>query len=468
MSTKDTDVIIIGAGLTGLTIAYYLQKRGKKVIIIEKQDKTGGVIGTISEQGFIFETGPNTGVLSTPELVELFEDMKDCTLETANPKSKKRYILKNGKWQALPSGLLSAISTPLFTFRDKLRILGEPFRKRGTNPDETIAQLVLRRLGRSFLDYAVDPFISGIYAGNPEKLVTRFALPKLYALEQNYGSFIRGAIKKQGEKKSEAEKKATREVFSAKGGLANLIEGLVAEIGSENIFTRAIGATIEPENKSYVVSYTNSGGMKTHIKAPVVVSTTGSYNLPSLLPFITEETLKPLTSLEYAGVVQVALGYNIWEGFRLDAFGGLIPSKEKRDVLGILFPSVIFEGRAPENGALLSVFLGGVKNPHLVLKNDEEIKSIVLKEVADTLFYQKQPDLFRIYRYSKAIPQYEKSTGERLDCIRGIQDQYPGLILAGNIRDGIGMADRVKQARQIAVLITIHPISNTLITDQLI
>ena len=451
MNKKTVDIIIVGAGLTGLTLAYYLKKEGKKVILIEREGMAGGVISSLVEQDFTFETGPNTGVLSTSEIAELFEDLRDhCTLETANPKSKKRYILKNGKWQALPSGLLSAIRTPLFTLKDKFRVLLEPFREPGKNPDETIAQLVIRRLGRSYLDYAVDPFISGIYAGDPAKLVTRFALPKLYALEQNYGSFIRGAIKKSREPKSETEKKATREVFSVKGGLGNLIKALTKEIGHEKILTGAREAMVEPVTNGFIVSFRNISGKKDEYHAPVVVTTIGGYALPTLLPFIPGKNLASVSILGFAGVVQVAVGYKNWKGLPLDAFGGLIPSKENRDVLGILFPSAIFAGRAPEKGALLSVFLGGVKNPGILKKPDHEIKAIVLREIKETLSDNSQPDLFRIFRYTNAIPQYEKSTGVRLESIQRIQHQYPGLILAGNIRDGIGMADRVKQAKLIS------------------
>ena len=451
MNTNDADVIIIGAGLTGLTMAYYLNKHGKKAVVIEKSPEPGGVINTISEKGFLFESGPNTGVLSTPEIASLFDELyTGCTLETADPRSKKRYILKDGSWQPLPSGLLSAVSTPLFSFKDKFRILGEPFRKKGVDPDETIASLVVRRLGQSYLEYAVDPFISGIYAGDPQKLVTRHALPKLYALEQNYGSFIKGAIKKSREKKSEAELKATKEVFSVRGGLRQLINALCEAPGDKNIIYCASDTIVEPSENGYCVMFTGKEAEKIRLKSPVVISTAGSYNLPALLPFISSEVLSPLTSLKYAGIIQVAMGYTEWSGLSLDAFGGLIPSKENRQVLGILFPSAMFEGRAPEGGALLSVFLGGVKKPEMINYNDEEIEDIVLREVESTLFSTKHPDLLKIFRYCNAIPQYEKSSGERLYCIRRIQDEYPGLILAGNIRDGIGMADRVKQAKMIS------------------
>jgi oxygen-dependent protoporphyrinogen oxidase len=456
MNTKDPDVIIIGAGLTGLTLAYYLKRNGKTPCVIEKSERPGGVINTISENGFIYETGPNTGVLSNPELAALFDDLRDdCTLATANPKSKKRYILKDNKWRALPSGLISAVTTPLFTLKDKIGILAEPFCKPGTDPDESVASMVVRRLGQSYLDYAVDPFISGIYAGDPQRLVTRYALPRLYALEQNYGSFIRGAIKKSREKKSEADKKATKEVFSVKDGLGNLVISLTRAIGEQCIICEASGTSIETSEKGFSVAFTNKTGEMIKLKSPVVISTAGSYNLPDLLPFIPQSRLSALSNLEYAGVVQVAIGYKKWDGHKLDAFGGLIPSKENRQVLGILFPSAIFDGRAPEGGALLSVFLGGIKKPSMISLNDEEIEEIVLREIETTLAVRSRPNLLKIFRYNHAIPQYEKSTGERLDSISRIQKEYPGLILAGNIRDGIGMADRVRQAKNIADMIMV-------------
>jgi protoporphyrinogen/coproporphyrinogen III oxidase len=449
MNTK-TNIVIIGAGLTGLSLGHFLKKAGKDFIIIEKDNRTGGVINTSVEDGFIFENGPNTGVLSTVEIVQLFEDLNDrCFLETADKAAAKRYILKDGRWVALPSGPLSAIGTPLFTLKDKFRILGEPFRKPGTNPDETIAELVIRRMGKSFLDYAVNPFISGVYAGDPARLVTRYALPKLYNLEQNYGSFIRGAIAKGKEKKSDAEKKATREVFSVKGGLMNLINAMTEEIGWEKIFTARKNIIVKPQPSGYRIASEDNEDTGHEIACDIVVTTTGGYSLSEMLPFVPAKTIQDITGLTYAGVVQVSAGYKRWHGDKLDAFGGLVPAVEKRKILGILFPSAIFKGRAPEGGALLSIFLGGIRDPEVIGMDDDEIAGIVLKEISQTLSGRNNPDIIKINRYQHAIPQYEKSTGARLAAIDRIQQENPGLILAGNIRDGIGMADRVKQAKSV-------------------
>jgi oxygen-dependent protoporphyrinogen oxidase len=450
MSNKKVDIVVLGAGLSGLTTAFYLNRAGKKVLLIEKDNRTGGVINTVKQNEFIFETGPNTGIIGTTELVELFDDLKDkIKPEAANPKANNRWIWKNKKWHALPSGFISAVFTPLFSLKDKFRILGEPFRKPGLNPDESVAGLVLRRMGKSFLNYAIDPFISGIYAGDPSKLVTRYALPKLYNLEQNYGSFIKGALKKKKEPKTEIEKRVSREVFSVKGGLKNLTDAITQEIGYENILLNSSDVEVKPNGKGFITNLL-SDKKSIEIESEIVITTVDATNLTDLLSFLQEDELKDLTNLNYAKVVQAVLCYNNWKGIELNAFGGLVPSKENRNSLGILFPSTLFADRAPKEGAVISVFMGGVKKPKIIEMTDNEIEEIVLSEIAETLNCTEKPDLLTIFRYEKAIPQYEASSGRRFNAIEQIQKKYPGLILAGNIRDGIGMADRVKQGKQIA------------------
>jgi protoporphyrinogen/coproporphyrinogen III oxidase len=452
---KIIDSVIIGAGLTGLSTAFYLKKAGKDFMVLENRTQPGGVIETHTEKGFVYETGPNTGVLGSYEIVEIFDELNHlCQMETATETAKKRYILKNGKWHALPSGLISAIQTPLFTLKDKFRILAEPFRRKGTNPHETLAQLVRRRMGKSFLEYAVDPFIIGVYAGDPNDLVPRYALPKLYNLEQNYGSFIGGAVKKQFEKKSEEDKKVTRKVFSARGGLSNLVHALHSFCGPENFVlgvSEAVAATQETkEGTLYKISYRHNGQAK-EILTHNLIFTGGSFSLSELLPFVNREDMNLITRLNYAKVVEVTLGFDQWDGMKLDGFGGLIPSKENRQILGVLFMSTLFEGRAPEKGALLTVFMGGVKNAALSDKSDEELKMIVEKEITDLMGLNRfDPALFRITRYAHAIPQYDAASGVRFETIKKVETQFPGLILGGNMRDGIGMADRAKQGKMLA------------------
>jgi protoporphyrinogen/coproporphyrinogen III oxidase len=451
---KKVDVAIIGGGLTGLTTAFYLKKAGVDFVLIEEKDRLGGVINTISESGFTVETGPNTGVLSHPEVIDLFDDLGDaCQIEEASPNVNTRLIWKGDRWHKLPSGIMSGISTPLFTFTDKLRLLGEPFRKKGTNPDENLAELVKRRIGKSFLNYAVDPFILGIYAGDPEYLIPRYALPKLYNLEQNYGSFIGGAIKKGKEQKTEREKRANRKIFSVKGGLSNLIDSLSKYIGSENIMLGCKGITIT-YNNFFSISIENGS---TAIEADKVITTTGSYPLPQMLSFLTASQKERLNNLEYAKVIQLAIGFNEWKGIPLNAFGGLVPSIESKNLLGILFISSFLDGRAPKGGALMSVFVGGYRKPQLSDLPDDELLKLITPDIKQMLGIDTfSPDLLRIFRYKYAIPQYGVSTGERIEAISEIENQYTGLTIGGNLHGGIGMADRIKQGRHLAEKIALQ------------
>jgi oxygen-dependent protoporphyrinogen oxidase len=155
--------------------------------------------------------------------------------------------------------------------------------------------------------------------------------------------------------------------------------------------------------------------------------------------------------LEYAKIVQVALGYNKWKGVSINAFGGLVPTIEKRNILGVLFPSSFFENRAPVGGALLSVFLGGIKHEEFYSLTDQQIQVLVEKEIQEMLNIEGiKADVLKIFRYQYAIPQYTNTSENRLLAITQVQKDFPGLILAGNIRDGIGMGDRIKQGRAIA------------------
>jgi oxygen-dependent protoporphyrinogen oxidase len=314
-----------------------------------------------------------------------------------------------------------------------------------------LADLVRRRLGASFLDYAIDPFISGIYAGNPEMLIPKYALPILYQLEQDYGSFIKGAIQKAKLPKSEWEKKVTKDVFSVESGLQKLTDALASKIGLDNIKTGVTHIETQHLENGYSISYQNKSEPFKTEKADIVISTVSVDAVESIFPFITSSSaLEKMKALRYAKIVQVAVGYKQWSGMPLVAFGGLIPSKENQAILGILFPSAIFKGRAPEGGALLSVFMGGIKQPQWYEQTDAVIEKTVTEHLQNLLNSDQKPDLLRIFRYKEAIPQYELSSGERFNAIDEIENTYQGLYLAGNIRNGIGMADRIKQGTDLA------------------
>ena len=445
-----TDYIIIGAGLTGLSLALFLKDKGYGVAVVEKSGRAGGQMHTVRDEGFVFESGPNTGVVGNEAVLRLFAILgDDCPLREANRRAAVRQVLYKGRPTDLPSGLLSSVMTPLFTWRDKLRFLGEPFRARGKDPLETVADMVRRRLGCSFYDYAVDPFISGIYAGNPERLVTRFALPRLYRLERDYGSFVRGAIKRSKAIAAERARGVSRSIFSVDGGFSSLVDAIVSRVGEESIFLSADYELQKLSDNKWKVSFADAS--LPSLKASTVISTVPAHALEALLPFVSKADLAPISRMEYAPVIEVGVG--LADGSRIPkAFGLLVPSVEGEDVLGILYNSSTHEGRAPEGGASLSVFLGGMRRPEMLDLPDAEIAAIVSEALSRYFDYPEgiMPDKMYIFRHRRAIPQYEADTEARLRAISEIQMRHEGLILAGGICDGIGVADRIAQADRIA------------------
>ncbi len=440
------NIAIIGAGITGLSAAFYAKKNGNSVTVFEKMDRVGGVMHSVSKNGFVYETGPSTGTVSLPEVVELYEDLGiPHLLEEAPSVAGNRFILKNGKLCPIPSGIISGLLTPLFSWKDKFGMPFEPFRKRGTDPEENLSAMVKRRLGQSILDYAVDPFVSGVYAGNPDVMVPKYALPKLYNLEHNYGSFIRGSLAKMKEPKSARDKKATKKVFSTRGGLSVLAEHLQNAVGQER-FVLGKSPEVIPENGKYKVR----AGENLYGPFDRVIYTAGASHVFEALPFA-KEKFPGASEVLYAKVSEVAIGFNKWDGVPLNGFGALMPSKEKKNILGILYMSTLFSGRAPQGGALLSVFVGGLNHPEFMELPAEQFREMVSRDVADILKIPHfAPDLFEVFHHAEAIPQYDLKTPIREKAYKGIEAAYPGIFMGGNGIDGIGMAKRIAQGRELA------------------
>lgn len=439
--------VIIGAGLTGVSAAYFLRKKESDFLVLEKNDVIGGTMQSFREGEYVFESGPSTGTISNVTILKLLDELgTKIKVTLGSSVANKRFILKNKKWHALPSSLGTAVRTPLFRVRDKFRILGEPWRKAGTNENETVADMVVRRLGKSFLSHAVDPFVSGVYAGDPNYLVTKYALPKLYNLEHNYGSFVKGTIAKSKLPKTEDEKRIKKNVFSVEGGFSTLINTMADSVGRDRILTSCQNIEINPQGGNYVITFSQNGE-SCKVEAEYVVIASNSLSLQSLLPFVPKQKLSACSSMIHAKMVQVALGFDKWEGIKVDGFGGLIPRAEKEDVLGVLYMSTLFENRAPKDGALFAIFMGGMSRPEMVEKSDTEIKEIV-KDLFIRLYGVKDfdPDLFRIFRHQTAIPQYGADSKQRFEEVETLMAENPKLFYAGNCMNGIGIADRINRA----------------------
>jgi oxygen-dependent protoporphyrinogen oxidase len=451
-------VVIVGAGITGLTTAWWLQKRDVSVTVLEKENAAGGTMRTHMIDGWLVETGPTSALETTPLFSEMFEHLGILEERVyANAVSDRRYILRAGKLHPLPMSPLAFLGTSLWTLQGKLRLLREPFIP-ATEKEETIAEFVERRLGREFLDYAVNPFVAGVYAGNPEHLSVRAAFPKLYALEAKYGGLIKGMIKGRKERKRRSEKAKDRaRMFSFMHGMETFPNALARSLGNN----LRVGCEIVSLNNSAV---DGAGGWQTVVRrgdsnetivSDAVVIAVPAFAAATLIKRHSEPLAERLRSVYYPPVAEVFLGFTKEQiGIPLDGFGYLIPQKEERKILGTIWSSTVFPQRAPAGHVALTTFVGGSRQPELLDCDDEALKTIVLDELQSLMRVSGQPVFSRIIRWEKAIPQYNRGYHTTLEAIEGFEKARPGLFLCGNYRGGIAVGDCVMSGKRTADVIT--------------
>jgi oxygen-dependent protoporphyrinogen oxidase len=441
-------VIIIGAGISGLTTAFWLKKNGFEVKVFEKNPFVGGSIGTEISDGFMVEQGPNSTLETTPLINKLLEDIGISNEKIyAADEAKKRYILRNGRLYPLPMGPVSFLSTGLFSASAKLRLMKEPFIKSLSHEKETIAEFTRRRLGDEFLDYAINPFVAGVFAGNPENLNVKTAFPKLYELEQTYGGLIKGALKSaRARRKSSEKSKQSAKTISFKNGMQELTNALCKKLEKEIQNNTEVTGSGKSENKKYFVEYSLNGKRQTE-EADAIIFSSPAHVTTNLIKPIDERLANVLKDIYYPPVNVVFTGFkkeNV--GFNLDGFGYLIPSKEKRKILGALWNSVLFPGRAPEGSCALTSFIGGSRNPELTESSDEEQLRITLSELASILGTKGEPDFVKIIRWKKAIPQYNNDYSATTEKIEEFHRINPALRICSNYFKGISVSDCIKNA----------------------
>ncbi|MBE9536327.1 MAG: protoporphyrinogen oxidase [Proteobacteria bacterium] len=439
-------IVVIGGGISGLSCAYRLMKAGADVVLLEKESCGGGVIRTGKKDGYLFECGPNSTMNSNDEIDSLCKELGiDGDRVFGNESSKKRYVIRNGRPIPLPMGLKSLLTTDLWSLGGKLRLLKEPFVSRyRSDGEESVADFVARRIGRELLDYALDPFVSGVYAGDPEKLELKSTFPKMDALEREHGSLILGAIKNalKGGNKSERRKG----IFSFKDGMSTLPDAITKALGDR--FRGGSDVTaIEKHEDKYLVHL--KGGET--VEADKLVLSAPSHVGAKMISKLAPEAAKELKNIEYAPIAVVYAGFNSSDvAHPLDGFGCLIPKKEGCKLLGSLWSSTLFPGRAPEGKVSLSCFIGGARNRGIVNQSDDEVLAEVLADLKTLLGVDGSPVFTNIVRYDRSIPQYTLGHSARMANIERALQPFPGLHLLGNYLKGISVADCVKNGTQMA------------------
>ncbi len=449
------NVVILGAGISGLAAAHWLFRDKVDFTILESGDKPGGSIRTEKENGFLIDFGPNSGLETSPYIREMVSQLGlDDEMIYASETSNKRYILKNDELMPLPMGPGSFLKTKLFSPVAKLRVLKEPFVGRSSDGyNQSLAEFVTRRLGREFLDYAIDPFVSGVFAGDAEKLSVKSAFPKLYRLEENYGGLIKGVVKGARERRQakarNEESKQSAKMFSFRSGMGILPKTIAAQF-PEKIFYNCKVQKVTKDKDGYAISY-EKGGLIHTIKCDILLSTIPAHISADVYSEFDQNLATHFKDIYHPPVKVLYAAFKKSEiRTPLDGFGFLIPSREKKIFLGAIWSSVIFENRCSSTHAAFTIFIGGAKNSDVFRRFGSEIESKVLEELRHVMQIDGEPVFTKSKMWERAIPQYNLGYNLHDEYFDKIEAENPRLLFSGNFRGGISIGDCFKNSKPAA------------------
>lgn len=424
----DYDVAVIGGGIAGLTAAFY-SPSGAKVLLLESGPRPGGVIATRKKEGYMIEEGPNSLIGSAEEAVKLIED---CGLSDeitkASSTTKKKYIVIGGELVPLPVSPGAFLRTPLMSWKEKLRVFGEPFVRTKAPEDESVEEFFTRRFGTG-VARLVDPYVTGVNAGDPTALEAVSAFPRLVSMEKS-GSIILNLVR--------SKKKTRPPIFSFEEGMARLPEKLAASLAGKV----RTGRQVEAITRSGGEWNLDVSGMGSVTARAVIYAAPA--HAAGLLDGVHPEMAALLKRIKYVPIATVGTGYDLKQfDTPPDGFGFLVPSTEPCRILGTIYSSVVFPNRAPSGKVLLTTFVGGARFMEITKKSDDEVADIVSSELRKLLKVKGEPEMVSIKRYDRAIPQYERGHQRLMQNLSEFEKSVPGLFLAGSYRAGASVSDTI-------------------------
>ncbi len=443
-------VAVVGAGLTGLTTAYRLKQRGSRVVVYEAGDRIGGSIKSVRRDGYLAELGPNSLAAPSAAVATLLAELGlDPTKVNAASAARHRYIVRRGRLLRLPMSPAELLTSRLLSNGAKLAIFGEPLVEPSDSPlEESVAAFARRRFNQEVLEYIVNPLIAGIFAGDPEQLSVRHALPKLHALERTHGSVMKAFVQMMKARREAGEAgTGPGSVISFHDGLQEIPDALGRELTSE-LRLRSPVTQLRKGPRGWTVG----AAFQTPELFDAVVYAAPAHSLDEIdLDLAGAERLSTLASIEHPPVAVVALGFRRDQlSHPLDGFGFLVPEVERKRVLGAIFSSSLFPDRAPPGHVLVTALAGGTRDPDLVQADPQTLTARVLDDLRSLLGTQGEPTFRAVQIWPKAIPQYVLGYGRFKDIVEDIERRNPGLVLAGTYRDGVALGDAISSAEQAA------------------
>ncbi len=436
------NIAVVGGGAAGLTAALGVRRHEHHVTLFEAGDRVGGVIKTVQQDGFLADLGPNSMLAPPPAVRSLLRDLGVSQFQlNSSPAARRRYVIRGGRPLAMPASGLAFLTTSLLSFRSKLRLLAEPFNKsRPTSAEESLAGLVRRRLGQDLVDYALNPLVAGVYAGDPEQLSSIHSMPILGSLEARYGSLLGGAIRMMRERRSD-RKEPEGKLFSFQEGMETLPKSLASRLAPD-IRLRTKVTKLTPIEGSWLLTLEGPEGSVRQLFDAVICASPAHALATMEFEGRELEAWRSLEQVRYTPVAVVVSGYRREDvAHPLDGFGALVPEVEKRQTLGTLFSSTLFPGRAPDGHVTFTTFVGGARQPELALAGEDTITAAVERDLRDLLGVRGTP-VFRVVQvWPRAIPQYNIGYSTYKAAMDRIEDANPGLFLAGSYRNGVSVGD---------------------------
>ena len=443
-------LVIVGGGISGLSLAYFLVEKvpSLEIIIFESEKKAGGKIWTDRSGGFLCEGGVNGFLDNRPRTLELAAKLGLKPLKS-NESARKRFIYSEGKLHMLPESPLAFFSSNLLSLYGRLRIIGEIVTPKGREDDETLADFARRRLGREAFEKLIDPMASGIYAGDPERMSLKSCFPRIYDLENTYGSLIRALIKLQREAKRTGKRVGPGPggvLTSFYNGMEVFITALKTFLG-ERLKTENRVVAIDKKDDTYVVFLSDNS----KIEAESVVVATPAHATSEMVKDFNRNLSLTLKEIPYPPISVVCLGY-MRDKIKQDlkGFGFLVPKREGRKILGTLWDSSIFPNRAPEGYVLLRSMLGGARSAEVALQEENKLINTVMEEMKKIMDIKAEPDFVKLYTHEKGIPQYLLGHEKTLEIIDKTISIHKNFYITGNAYRGIGVNDCIENSYKLA------------------
>lgn len=479
-------LVVVGGGVAGLAVAFCVRRRldagelpgwaPSDVLVLEAAPRLGGFCVTEAVDGYLLDWGPNGFLDNEPATLRLVDELGlRERLRRANDTAAARFLYLGGRLRPIPLSPGAFLRSDLLSWRGKLRLLREPFvPPRRDEADEPVAAFARRRVGPEFVANLLDPMISGVYAGDVERLSLQGALPKMEALEREHGSLVRGMIARRREARRRGERKAAGPagpggvLHTFAGGIGELTERLAAACGA-TFQTGCRALAVRPAaagrwRVEYAERQTAGAGTRdtapgrdarpaatAAIEADQVVLACPAREAAAALAACDEALAAPLRPVEPAPIAVVSLGYDraAFDG-PTEGFGFLIPRREGVRTLGVLWTSSFFPFQAPPGKVLLRAMIGGARDPAVANLDDAQVLAVALADLERTMGVRARPELVRLFRYREGIPQYALGHRQRLAELDRRLAERPGLQVTGNSLHGISVNHCAKEAYAVA------------------